>query len=167
MTERAKRLPTRMAGADEPETSDAPDVVPLERQLCFSVYSAAHAFNAAYKPLLEPLGLTYPQYLVMLALWEKDGVSVKDIGKRLRLDSGTVTPLLKRLEKAGLVRRSRDQADERLLRVELTEQGHALRSKAAGVRPRIACALGGAEAPIQALRQEIEKTIGMLEAQQM
>ena len=81
--------------------SKTDDIVPLERQLCFSVYSAAHAFTAAYKPLLEPFGLTYPQYLVMLALWQKDGVSVKEIGGRLHLDSGTLTPLLKRLQASG------------------------------------------------------------------
>src|SRR3954463_16375045 len=85
----------------------------LDNQLCFAVYAAAHAFNATYKPLLEPLGLTYPQYLAMLVLWEEDGVTVSAIGSRLGLDSGTLTPLLKRLEAAGLVSRLRDAADER------------------------------------------------------
>ena len=164
MTKPAARPPTRDDGPGDAQAPDAADVVPLDRQLCFSVYSAAHAFSAAYKPLLAPLGLTYPQYLVMLALWEADGVSVKDLGARLRMDSGSVTPLLKRLERAGLVQRGRDRADERLLRVELTERGRALRAEAAGVRPRIACALGGQEAPIQALRREIEALIDMLEA---
>ena len=128
----------------------------LEQQLCFSVYSAAHAFTAAYKPLLEPFGLTYPQYLVLLALWQKDGVSVKEIGGRLHLDSGTLTPLLKRLQASGYVRRGRDPADERQLRVELTEKGQQLRGKVAEVRKSLVCSLGGAEAPIQALREQVD-----------
>src|SRR6478736_8843336 len=85
----------------------------LDNQICFAVYSAAHAFNLVYKPLLERLGLTYPQYLVMLVLWERDGVPVKEIGDRLFLDSGTLTPLLKRLEGMGLVKRTRSTEDER------------------------------------------------------
>ena len=132
------------------------DIVPLERQLCFSVYSAAHAFTAAYKPLLEPFGLTYPQYLVMLALWQKDGVSVKEIGGRLHLDSGTLTPLLKRLQASGYVRRGRDPANERQLRVELTEEGQQLRWKVAEVRKSLVCSLGMTEAPIQALREQVD-----------
>src|SRR5919198_619861 len=85
----------------------------LGNQLCFAVYSTAHAFNRFYTPLLDRLGLTYPQYLVMLVLWEQDGVSVKEIGERLFLDSGALTPLLKRLEAAGLVERTRSTGDER------------------------------------------------------
>src|SRR5438477_3559214 len=83
----------------------------LGNQLCFAVYSTAHAFNRVYKPLLDSLGLTYPQYLVMLVLWERDGVPVKEIGDRLFLDSGTLTPLLKRLEAAGLIKRRRSKQD--------------------------------------------------------
>src|ERR1700759_5472942 len=85
----------------------------LDNQICFAVYSASHAFNRVYKPLLDRLGLTYPQYLVMLVLWERDGVAVKEIGERLHLDSGTLTPLLKRLEQAGLIKRTRSTEDER------------------------------------------------------
>src|SRR6476620_898090 len=85
----------------------------LDNQICFAVYSTAHAFNRVYKPLLDKLRLTYPQYLVMLVLWERDGVPVKDIGERLLLDSGTLTPLLKRLEAAELVKRTRSTEDER------------------------------------------------------
>ena len=92
----------------------------LGNQLCFAVYSTAHAFNRAYKPLLDRLGLTYPQYLVMLVLWERDGVPVKDIGERLLLDSGTLTPLLKRLEAAELVKRTRSTEDERQVLIALT-----------------------------------------------
>src|SRR5258707_2557654 len=85
----------------------------LGNQLCFAIYSTAHAFNRVYKPLLDKLGLTYPQYLVMLVLWERDGEPVKSIGERLFLDSGTLTPLLKRLEAAGLIKRTRSTEDER------------------------------------------------------
>jgi DNA-binding MarR family transcriptional regulator len=114
----------------------------LSNQLCFAVYSTAHAFNRAYKPLLDRLGLTYPQYLVMLTLWEHDDVTVKDIGSRLHLDSGTLTPLLKRLEAARLLRRGRDAADERQVRVTLTEEGRALRRRAGGVPHDLLCATG-------------------------
>jgi len=102
----------------------------LDNQICFAVYSTAHAFNRIYKPLLERLGLTYPQYLVMLVLWERDDVPLKDIGERLFLDSGTLTPLLKRLETAGLIRRTRSTEDERQVLIALTPPGHALRDKA-------------------------------------
>ena len=105
----------------------------LDNQLCFAVYSTAHAFNRVYKPLLDKLGLTYPQYLVMLVLWERDGVPVKDIGERLLLDSGTLTPLLKRLEAAELVRRTRSTEDERQVLIALTPKGEALREKARAV----------------------------------
>ena len=144
--------------------SNTDDVVPLEQQLCFSVYSAAHAFTAAYKPLLEPFGLTYPQYLVLLALWQKDGVSVKEIGSRLHLDSGTLTPLLKRLQASGYVRRGRDPADERQLRVELTEEGQQLRWKVVEVRKSLVCSLGTTEAPIQALREQVDAMTQALRA---
>src|SRR5882762_7888585 len=102
----------------------------LDNQICFAVYSAAHAFNRIYKPLLDRLGLTYPRYLVMLVLWERDGVAVKEIGERLYLDSGTLTPLLKRLEQAGLVKRTRSTADERQVLISLTTQGESLKDKA-------------------------------------
>ena len=107
----------------------------LGNQLCFAIYSAAHAFNRVYKPLLDRLGLTYPQYLVMLVLWERDGVPVKDIGERLFLDSGTLTPLLKRLEAADLIKRTRSAEDERQVLISLTSQGQALREKAQGRAP--------------------------------
>ena len=100
----------------------------------------------------------------MLALWQKDGVSVKEIGGRLHLDSGTLTPLLKRLQASGYVRRGRDPADERQLRVELTDEGQRLRGKGAQVRKSLVCALGGAEVPIQALRQQVDATTQALRA---
>src|SRR5579871_806591 len=92
----------------------------LDDQLCFSIYAASHAFTRFYKPLLEPLGLTYPQYLVLLTLWENDRLPLKSIGERLGLDSGTLTPLLRRMEDSGLVSRARDRADERQVLVSLT-----------------------------------------------
>ena len=114
----------------------------LANQLCFAVYSTAHAFNKVYKPLLDPLGLTYPQYLVMLILWDEDEVTVKELGNRLQLDSGTLTPLLKRLEANGLVTRRRSEQDERRVVVALTEAGHALNAKAGEVPNGIFCATG-------------------------
>lgn len=130
----------------------------LGTQLCFAVYSAAHAFGRVYKPLLDPLGLTYPQYLVMLVLWEKDGLTVKALGERLMLDSGTLTPLLKRLEKAGLVQRRRGAEDERQVIVTLSQAGLALREKAgASVPPVIHCATGLAGGSGKALRADLEK----------
>jgi MarR family transcriptional regulator, organic hydroperoxide resistance regulator len=129
----------------------------LSRQLCFAVYSAAHAFNRVYKPILEPLGLTYPQYLVMLVLWEQDGLTVKEIGQQLHLDSGTLTPVLKRLQALGYVQRSRDLPDERQVRVTLTEKGRAIREQAQAGRREVVCALGLAEAQIQALKREIDR----------
>jgi DNA-binding MarR family transcriptional regulator len=118
----------------------------LDNQLCFAVYSAGHAFNRVYKQLLERLGLTYPQYLAMLVLWEQDNVPVKEIGERLFLDSGTLTPLLKRLEAAGLIKRTRSTEDERQMLIALTPQGQALREKAKavpmGILSASACTVG-------------------------
>ncbi|QCI65676.1 MarR family winged helix-turn-helix transcriptional regulator [Phreatobacter stygius] len=134
---------------------DRNDGLNLADQLCFAVYSAAHAFNRVYKPHLDRLGLTYPQYLAMLVLWERDDVTVKAIGERLALDSGTLTPLLKRLESAGLVRRLRDPADERSVRVSLTDQGRKLRDKARGVPIAMACAIGRSLPEISQLKDEL------------
>ena len=127
----------------------------LGNQLCFAVYSTAHAFNRLYKPLLDPLGLTYPQYLVMLVLWEQDGVAVKEIGERLYLDSGTLTPLLKRMEAAGLVKRTRSTEDERQVLIALTPQGQALKEKARTVPQSILAASECSVAELVALKSEI------------
>ena len=105
----------------------------LDEQLCFALYSASRAFTRAYGPLLAPLGLTYPQYIVMLVLWEKDDLSVTELGEQLALDSGTLTPLLKRLEEAGLVERRRDAEDERVVRVKVTRAGQKLEEPARAV----------------------------------
>ncbi|WP_328394614.1 MarR family transcriptional regulator [Streptomyces sp. NBC_00390] len=105
----------------------------LDDQLCFALYSASRAVTAAYRPVLAELDLTYPQYLVMLAVWERGPVPMKELGVTLGLDYGTLSPLLKRLEAAGLLRRERQAADERLVTVEATEQGRALRERAEGI----------------------------------
>ncbi|MYY86711.1 MULTISPECIES: MarR family transcriptional regulator [unclassified Streptomyces] len=112
---------------------DDEDLLRLDQQICFSLHAAARAFNGVYRTLLKDLGLTYPQYLVMLVLWEHDELAVKKIGERLRLDSGTLSPLLKRLEAAGHVERRRSAEDERSVTVRLTEEGRALREKALAV----------------------------------
>ena len=127
----------------------------LDNQICFAVYSAAHAFNRVYKPLLDRLGLTYPQYLVMLVLWERDGVPVKEIGERLFLDSGTLTPLLKRLELAGLIKRTRSTEDERQVLIGLTPQGQALKDKARAVPPSILAASECSVPELLAIKNEI------------
>lgn len=112
----------------------------LDHQLCFALYSSSLAMTKVYKPLLEPLGLTYPQYIVMLVLWEGDGLTVGQVGERLTLDSGTLTPLLKRLELLGLVQRLRDSADERRVLLRLTAEGRAMKARAVAVPQAIACA---------------------------
>jgi DNA-binding MarR family transcriptional regulator len=127
----------------------------LGNQLCFAVYSTAHAFNRAYKPLLDRLGLTYPQYLVMLVLWERDGVPVKDIGQRLLLDSGTLTPLLKRLETAELVKRTRSTEDERQVLIALTPRGQALKEKARAVPQAILAASACSVTELSAMKNEL------------
>ncbi len=114
----------------------------LENQLCFAVYSTAHAFTRAYKPILDKVGLTYPQYLVMLALWEKSEQPVKAIGEQLDLDSGTLSPLLKRLEQNGLIKRTRDSRDERQVIVSLTEEGRAMRNELDTIMAAIGQAAG-------------------------
>ncbi|MDI4631565.1 MarR family transcriptional regulator [Pelomonas sp. V22] len=118
----------------------AADWLRLDQQLCFALYSSSLAMTKLYKPLLEPLGLTYPQYLVMLVLWEQDGISVSTLGQRLSLDSGTLTPLLKRLEAAGLINRQRASDDERRVEIFLNPQGLALKQQALTIPPQLACA---------------------------
>ena len=127
----------------------------LDNQFCFALYSASLAMTKTYKPLLEALGLTYPQYLVMLVLWEQDGLPVRRIGELLFLDSGTLTPLLKRLEAAGLVARARDPEDERVVRISLTREGRALQKKARDVPYEILCASGRKPADLIELRARL------------
>lgn len=142
------------------------DWLALDRQLCFALYSASLAMTKAYKPLLDPLGLTYPQYLVMLVLWEGDGVTVGQVGERLNLDSGTLTPLLKRLQALGLLRRTRDAADERRVLLQLTTAGRSLRAQALAVPQAIACAttcdlqqIGQLAGQLKQLRQQLTQSL--------
>ncbi|MFJ1707023.1 MarR family winged helix-turn-helix transcriptional regulator [Kitasatospora sp. NPDC088346] len=114
----------------------------VDDQLCFALYAASRAVTTRYRPLLEPLGLTYPQYLVLLVLWQDDTVPIKDIGSALQLDYGTLTPLIKRLESAGLVRRERRPDDERTVLVTLTDQGRDLHTRARTVPAAMGTAMG-------------------------
>jgi DNA-binding MarR family transcriptional regulator len=133
-----------------------PDPLLLDHQLCFALYSSSLAMTKLYKPLLVPLGLTYPQYLVMLVLWERDGLTVSQLGERLSLDSGTLTPLLKRLQAQALIARQRDDADERRVRVHLTLAGQRLRRQALAVPEQIACAVACDLDTILRLTQELK-----------
>ncbi len=136
----------------------------LDNQLCFAFYSVSHAFSRAYRQFLDPLGLTYPQYVALLVLWEQDGLAVKEIGERLFLDSGTLTPLLKRLEAAGHIRRVRDKKDERQVRIMLTEAGHGLREKAEDIPQNVGCVLGLSFEEARSLTQQIAQLRGKLHA---
>ena len=131
---------------------------------CFAIYSAAHAFTRVYKPLLDPLGLTYPQYLVMLVLWEQENITVKDIGERLFLDSGTLTPLLKRLQSAGLVERTRDAKDERQVRITLTAKGRELHGPVKQAWDQVVCAVGLPQTELEALKAQIHNLRKTLDA---
>ena len=141
------------------------NLLALENQICFALYSTSLALTKTYKPLLEQLNLTYPQYLVMLVLWEQDDVLVKDIGNALFLDSGTLTPLLKRLEASGLLIRRRDEADERQVRIVLTQQGKQLRKAASTIPPKILCASGQTQETLIALRQQLSELRGQLQSE--
>jgi DNA-binding MarR family transcriptional regulator len=135
-------MPRAKTSAPAAADSRADAWLALDKQLCFALYSASLAMTKVYKPLLAPLGLTYPQYLVMLALWEDDGQSVSALGDKLALDSGTLTPLLKRLEAQGQITRERDSEDERRVIVRLTAAGQRLKIAARSVPPAIGRASG-------------------------
>ena len=151
-------MPRRIAAPTHPTA----DGLALDGQLCFALYAASLAMTKLYKPLLQPLGLTYPQYLVMLVLWEQDGVTVSAVGDRLALDSGTLTPLLKRLQAAGLVHRLRDSADERRVLLQLTPEGRALKARAQAVPQAIAAASGCTLADIRSLTDQLRALRGQL-----
>ena len=131
------------------------DALKLDNQLCFALYATVHSYNKIYKPLLDPMELTYPQYLAMLVLWQRDNLTVKELGQRLLLDSSTLTPLLKRLETAGRVRRTRDLEDERQVRITLTSEGRALKDLAAPIPQEINLATGLGVQRIASLRAEL------------
>ena len=140
----------------------AKNMLQLDQQLCFALYSANLALHKVYRKLLSQLDLTYPQYLVMLVLWERDELRVSDIGERLFLDSATLTPLLKRLEAAGLLTRYRGTADERQVIIALTAAGRTLREKAQAVPEAVMCATDCSLDEIVTLKQQLEKLRGSL-----
>ncbi|MEV6882086.1 MarR family transcriptional regulator [Streptomyces sp. NPDC051135] len=145
-------------------TTPASDWLRLDQQICFSLNAASRAFGSVYRVVLKDLGLTYPQYLVMLVLWEHGELPVKKLGEHLRLDSGTLSPLLKRLEATGLVRRERSVRDERSVEVRLTGEGVALRDRAVEVPRRIAAATGLDLAEIQDLGARLDRLTTALDA---
>ncbi|MEU1703789.1 MarR family transcriptional regulator [Streptomyces sp. NPDC005706] len=159
-----------MSASPTPPPPPATETVPdsewlrLDRQICFSLNAASRAFNGVYRVILKELGLTYPQYLVLLVLWEHGDLPVKKLGEHLRLDSGTLSPLVKRLEAAGLVTRERSAHDERSVQVRLTGQGAALRERALEVPRRIAAATGFELAEIGELRERLDRLTSALDA---
>lgn len=137
----------------------------LDRQLCFALYSASNAVTRAYRPWLDKLDLTYLQYLVMMVLWQEEGISVTGLGSQLHLDSGTLTPLLKRLEAKGLIRRGRSEHDERVRVLLLTDQGRALYDQAATIPAELRCRLSMIDEQLLSLKQACERIVDDLEAQ--
>jgi DNA-binding MarR family transcriptional regulator len=141
-----------------PRTAHLPDTaLLLDHQLCFALYSASLAMTKLYKPVLAPLGLTYPQYLALLCLWETDGMTVSHLGERLQLDSGTLTPLLKRMETAGWLRRERSAEDERRVLVWLTPAGRQLKQQAKAVPACVLDATSGSPQDIAALNRQVRQ----------
>ena len=138
-----------------PLINPANPALQLDNQLCFALYAANHAMHRLYRQRLKALGLTYPQYLVMLVLWQQDDLTVSAIGERLFLDSATLTPLLKRLEQAGLLLRRRDRRDERQVRISLSDAGHALRDQARDIPTSVRSAVACTPNQLQALREQL------------
>lgn len=139
------------------KTTDTNAALLLDNQLCFALYSANLALNKLYRQLLAPLNLTYPQYLVMLTLWERDDITVSEIGERLFLDSATLTPLLKRLESAGFIVRQRSRQDERQVAVTLSDEGRALQQQAQDIPQAVGCAAQCDTETLLALKQQLEQ----------
>lgn len=139
--------------------NEAPNALALEEQVCFALSVAARNVVAVYKPILEPMGLTHPQYLVMLVLWDHEPISVRALSAKLHLDPGTLSPLLKRLESSGLVRRERNPEDERTLAVTLTPSGRALREEALAVPPAVVSRLDMELEELVALREQLTRVI--------
>jgi DNA-binding MarR family transcriptional regulator len=141
---------------------DDGDPLRLDRQVCFPLYAASNLLTRLYRPVLAELGLTYPQYLVMLVLWEQTPQSVGSLGGALYLDSGTLTPLLKRMEQAGLITRRRDSRDERRVLIDLTEAGRALRTPASRVPETLLRGYSGSPAGLEALRDTVRALVATL-----
>ena len=131
----------------------------LDNQLCFALYSATHALTRAYRNALENTGITYTQYLVMLALWENNHLTVKCVADRLDLDSASLTPILKRLEVAGFLLRQRNKADERVVEISLTDKGHALQDEVANIQKRVACQTGLPHDEFEVLKSSLHKLV--------
>ena len=142
-----------------PEETEEVDLLALDRQVCFALAVASRSVIALYRPLLDPMGLTHPQYLVMLALWEESPLSVKQLSNLLQLDPGTLSPLLKRLEAAGYLTRARNPRDERNLAIELTETGQSLRTQALKIPPAIIDRLGMTLTELEALHKSLTRVI--------
>ena len=136
----------------------------LDNQLCFALYSATHALTRAYRNALESTGITYTQYLVMLALWENNHLTVKSVADRLDLDSASLTPILKRLEVAGFLTRQRNKADERVVEIALTERGHALQDIVAGIQKQVACQTGLPQDEFEQLKNSLHKLVATMHA---
>lgn len=134
----------------------------LDQQLCFALYAATHAITRVYRNALEQYGLTYPQYLVMLVLWESDGISVSTIANKLELDSGTLTPMLKKLEVAGLVSRTRNKQDERIVIVMLTDKGNKLQHEIASIQKGVACQTGLSDDNFVILKDSLHQLVQTL-----
>lgn len=148
---------------EPPASSPEPDLLALENQVCFALAVAARGVIGVYRPILEPLGLTHPQYLVMLALWQRSPRTVRDLGDALQLEPATLSPLLKRLEAQGYLTRRRSAADERALDVELTAEGRALRERALGIPPQVVDRLGMGLDELAALRDRLTEVIAAVQ----
>ncbi len=138
----------------------------LSNQLCFALYAATNAITRAYRPALGEVGLTYPQYLVMIVLWENDGLSVKEIASRLHLDSATITPLLKRLEQAKFIKRKRSKQDERIVNIFLTKRGQNIQPQVAEIQQGIVCQTGLLEVEFIRLKKSLHELVETINANQ-
>ncbi len=152
-------MATTATRSPEPTPGTAPDLLALDRQVCFALAVASRTVISLYRPLLEPMGLTHPQYLVMLALWEDEPLRVSELADRLSLEPATLSPLLKRLESAGLVTRRRDPHDERAVAVGLTPAGRRLRAQAEKIPPAVMARLGIGLAELEELRDRLTTVI--------
>jgi DNA-binding MarR family transcriptional regulator len=141
--------------------------LPLSQQVCFALYSANNAMMRLYRPLLQPFDLTYPQYVVLLALWQQDNISLGQLGAATLFDSGTLTPLVKKLEQKGWLKRVSDASDERVKKVLLTTEGRRLEAEVAGVMPALRCQVALPEAQLLALREQAQQLLQQLQLQQL
>lgn len=142
------------------------DNLKLENQLCFALYAATNAITRSYRSRLSHVGLTYSQYLVMMVLWQEDGITVKDIARTLQLDSATITPLLKRLESAGFIARSRSLDDERVVNVSLTDKGRNIQAQVAEMQKGVACQTQLGDSEFNSLKATLHQLANTLNAQE-